>query len=218
MATFVRLLAYLNTRWAREGRTLQDAPKAVLSQAATEMVTGCKSLARARRVLQELAVRVSLTVHEQGSDTEIHWPKFAKFQYDRPGPRDALGAQPPALLPPPHPHPHPHPHPPQPPQTGGADLEGRNRSPRRLLRERARAAGVDDEASDRAVQALELCSDLTPSEIRYLSRTRGSLQSLIDGVLAERPKRLVTAPPEIEPPKIDPRLEHLVDRLAERAP
>jgi hypothetical protein len=79
-ATFMRLLAHLNTRWAREGRTPDQAVEVVLSRGTSMQLTGSGSLARARSILRELATHVSLVIDEQGTNTLVRWPKFAKFQ------------------------------------------------------------------------------------------------------------------------------------------
>lgn len=79
-ATFTRLLGHLNTRWAREGRTPNSACEVLLSRATAMQLTGSGSLARARSILHELATHVSLVVSEQGANTLVRWPNFAKFQ------------------------------------------------------------------------------------------------------------------------------------------
>lgn len=79
-ATFVRLLAHLNTRWAREGRTAEEACHVVLSRGTAMQLTGSGSLARARSILRELATHVTLVIDEQGANTSVRWPKFAEFQ------------------------------------------------------------------------------------------------------------------------------------------
>jgi hypothetical protein len=79
-ATFTRLLAHLNTRWARDGKSAEQACEVLLSRATAMQLTGSGSLARARSILRELATHVTLDVNEQGTNTLLRWPKFAKFQ------------------------------------------------------------------------------------------------------------------------------------------
>ena len=79
-ATFLRLSAHLNTRWARDGKRGSEAGSVVLPPAVLMALTGSGSLVRARRILDELAVHVSLTVHRQGANTVCEWPKFSIFQ------------------------------------------------------------------------------------------------------------------------------------------
>jgi hypothetical protein len=76
----VNLCAYLNTRWAREGLTAEDACVARLSPAACCLVTGSQRLVKARAMLHSLAVETKLTVTEDGADTLIRWDKFAEVQ------------------------------------------------------------------------------------------------------------------------------------------
>jgi len=119
MATFSRLSAHLNTRWARDGKSSSEAGSVVLSPATAELLTGCRSLARARRVLHELAVHVSLTVDEQGMNTSVTWPKYSVFQrLDAPsqgGLENDASPFPPS--------------PPPPPQDAPSPAEGRTKKP-----------------------------------------------------------------------------------------
>lgn len=79
-ATFMRLGAYMNTRWARDGKASSERGRVVLSLQVLQQLTGCRSLVRARRILDELATHVTLTVDRRGTDTLVDWPKYAKFQ------------------------------------------------------------------------------------------------------------------------------------------
>jgi len=81
----VCLMAYLNTRWQRDGLSGDEASEVLLSPAAAMLVTGCQRLPRARSMLDKLAVYTSSTVDRRGVDTLFRWPKFAKFQaFDSP--------------------------------------------------------------------------------------------------------------------------------------
>ena len=80
LATLIRLQTHLNTRWARDGRSTADAAWTLSTPAVLMQLTGCSSLARARRILSECATNVSLTVSTQGANTLIVWPKWPDFQ------------------------------------------------------------------------------------------------------------------------------------------
>ncbi len=95
-ATFLRLGAHLNTRWAREGRTPDEAVEVVIAKGTALLLTGSGSLARARSILRELATHVTLIVDEQGTNTLLRWPKFAEFQKFR----SRSGVAPETVLPP----------------------------------------------------------------------------------------------------------------------
>lgn len=79
-ATFLRLGGMLNTRWARDGLDALEACSIVLRPADLMACTGSQSLARARRIVNELAAHISLTVVEQGANTRLEWPKWSEFQ------------------------------------------------------------------------------------------------------------------------------------------
>lgn len=88
-ATFLRLGAYLNTRWARDGRLAVDRGRTTVSSKILQQLTGSGSLARARRVLHELATHITLAIDEQGTSTVIEWRKYAEFQSSESGSGDA---------------------------------------------------------------------------------------------------------------------------------
>jgi hypothetical protein len=100
-AAFIRLLAHLNTRWAREGRDASEACEVVLSRSMAMQLTGSGSLARARSILDRLATHVTLVVDRQGMATLVRWPKFAEFQKLPSESGAEVVAQPSELLPPP---------------------------------------------------------------------------------------------------------------------
>ncbi len=79
-ATFLRLGGMLNTRWARDGLSSEEACRIVLRPVDLMACTGSQSLARARRIVNELAAHLSLVVREQGANTSLEWPKWAEFQ------------------------------------------------------------------------------------------------------------------------------------------
>lgn len=79
-ATFLRLGGMLNTRWARDGLNPEEACRIVLRPADLMACTGSQSLARARRIVNELAAHLSIIVREQGANTSLEWPKWSEFQ------------------------------------------------------------------------------------------------------------------------------------------
>lgn len=80
LATMVRLSAYLNTRWAREGRTPDEACRAVLDAADLAKITGKRRRDVALKSLQRLANVTAMSVEVRGEVAEIFWPKWSDFQ------------------------------------------------------------------------------------------------------------------------------------------
>lgn len=81
LAMAVRLMALLNTQWARNGiRDPDKACRITLSPGALADCAGCQSVVRARSVLRRLSMRSRLTFDESGADTSIYWPKYAEVQ------------------------------------------------------------------------------------------------------------------------------------------
>lgn len=78
--TLVLLMAYLNTRWARDGVDDKDAGRALLSQGDIAHITGYFRPDIARKSLERLAEVVSMSVERSGEFTLVNWPKFAEFQ------------------------------------------------------------------------------------------------------------------------------------------
>jgi len=76
----VKLMAYLNTRWAREGLTPEEACKAVLSPEALLALTVSRQITRAERVLDALVTRTGLVVEKFGESYSLFWPKFSEVQ------------------------------------------------------------------------------------------------------------------------------------------
>lgn len=110
-ATFLRLGAYLNTRWARDGRLAVDRGRTTLSSAVLQQLTGSGSLARARRVLHELATHITLVIDEQGTSTVVEWSKYAEFQGSESGTGAATGTDASLAVPSPSPISEPSPSP-----------------------------------------------------------------------------------------------------------
>lgn len=84
IATMVRLGAYLNTRWAREGRTPEEACRARLDPTDLAKITGKRRRDVALKSLQRLANVTGMTAESDGDFVEIIWPKWAIFQELRP--------------------------------------------------------------------------------------------------------------------------------------
>ena len=92
LAFMVRLMAEMNTRWARDGLSTEECSTIVLSPGDFIALTGSASLVRARRIAQRLSVDVSLTVDALGANTRINWPKYAEFQHPAPPSEGKHGA------------------------------------------------------------------------------------------------------------------------------
>lgn len=122
-ATFLRLGGMLNTRWARDGLDPAEACEIVLRPADLMACTGSQSLARARRIVNELAAHLSITVDEQGANTRLAWPKWAEFQkLDAPKTSAKRPESAPKMPPPPPP-------PPPPPQDAPAPAIQKGEAP-----------------------------------------------------------------------------------------
>jgi hypothetical protein len=87
VADFVRLQAFLNTRWARYGLTPEEAGEAVLTPQEMMLVTNVQSPGRARRRLLGLPTNTpqgtfSARPENAGGTprVRISWSKFAEFQ------------------------------------------------------------------------------------------------------------------------------------------
>ena len=80
LSTIIRLMCALNTRWARDGLTSEQACRITFRPGDLMACTGSASLVRARRIIQALAAHFSLTVSASGAYTTIEWPKWAVFQ------------------------------------------------------------------------------------------------------------------------------------------
>lgn len=80
LATLVRLMAYLNQRWARDGLTSAQACRATLSPQDLMSITRSKRLDSARLRLRYAADNVSITTRYRDEYTDVQWPKYAEFQ------------------------------------------------------------------------------------------------------------------------------------------
>lgn len=80
LATMVRLGAYLNTRWAREGRTPDEACRARLDPTDLAKISGKRRRDVALKSLERLANVTGMFVELDGDFVEINWPKWSKFQ------------------------------------------------------------------------------------------------------------------------------------------
>lgn len=87
LADLIRLQAFLNERWARDGLTPEEATEATLSAQEMMLVTNTQHPRSARRRLLALppdttmgALRVSEVCAGRDSRVRIEWPKLAEFQ------------------------------------------------------------------------------------------------------------------------------------------
>lgn len=80
LAAFVRLMAYLNGRWASDQKTARDAGKAAISSIDLQAITGKHRADVALKSARRLADFASMSVERRGDVTLIDWPKFAAFQ------------------------------------------------------------------------------------------------------------------------------------------
>lgn len=78
--TLVLLMAWLNTRWARDGIPHAEAGNALLSSGVVEEITGRKRLLSGFGALRELSQSVSFSVSLENDYVRISWPKFPKYQ------------------------------------------------------------------------------------------------------------------------------------------
>jgi hypothetical protein len=98
----VNLMAYLNSRWARDGLTPTEATSVLCAPGDLMQIAGVKRLDFARVRLTKLAGLTGLRTTYQGDNTLIEWPKFAEFQcldareWARDRPRNAPSATSPA--------------------------------------------------------------------------------------------------------------------------
>lgn len=112
LADIIRLQAFLNTRWARDGLTAEEAGRCELGPQEMMLVTRTTNVSRARGRLLALQQRtggVTLAVREasQGryKTVIVEWPKFSIEQgyYDREEPNLGRDKSPPPPPPPPPP-------------------------------------------------------------------------------------------------------------------
>lgn len=80
LAMIIRLMAHLHERWARDGRTAEEAGKCVLGKADAMRISGKHRPDIASMSLRCLADVASISVRCCGDVVEIDWPKFAEFQ------------------------------------------------------------------------------------------------------------------------------------------
>lgn len=80
LATMVRLSAYLNTRWARDGMNPQEAGRAFLPLEACRLIARRTHRADCERALRALGARLTLSIVVVEGGIEIEWPKWPTFQ------------------------------------------------------------------------------------------------------------------------------------------
>lgn len=107
LATMVRLMSFLNTRWARDRLSSEEAATAFLTPQDAMLVTSTTNATRARRRLRELPERSGAQTLEIVEATvgrltgvRVSWPEFVEFQgypeRECPGSRGRAGAAPPS--------------------------------------------------------------------------------------------------------------------------
>jgi hypothetical protein len=104
LAALIRLMAYLNTRWARSGLGHDEACSAEIPTAAVMQITGRGRADIARSSLERLAILTGISVQCSPKVCLIEWPKWADFQELRSRKRPEIARESPC----PHPHPQTH--------------------------------------------------------------------------------------------------------------
>jgi hypothetical protein len=83
VASLVRLQAFLNERWARDGLTAEEAGRAVIPIQTFLAIVGRSRRQRGTEVATMWSQAVSITVHFGTRSVTVDWPKFAEYQYGR---------------------------------------------------------------------------------------------------------------------------------------
>lgn len=104
LAALIRLMAYLNTRWARSGLGADEACSAEIPTAAVMQITGRGRADVARSSLERLAILTGISVQCSPEVCSIEWPKWAEFQELRPRERPGIARESPCPHPPPQTH------------------------------------------------------------------------------------------------------------------
>lgn len=112
LATAIRLMAWLNQRWARDGIADEERGRAVIGETAAMEITRIR---RPHVALQRLArlplaagwstARAWLDDVQRPSRVTIDWPKYAEFQDSKSEVGETSRPRRGKSLPPPHPHP-----------------------------------------------------------------------------------------------------------------
>ncbi len=95
LATLVRLMAFLNQRWARDGLTAEQACTVRLRMVDLLPLVNRSRPAAALTVLRSCSDAVAMTVTVESGACTISWPKFAEFQgyaAPKPAPKHAPSA------------------------------------------------------------------------------------------------------------------------------
>jgi hypothetical protein len=80
LASLIRLMAYLNQRWARDNIAHDEAGHAEISIQDLMTITGRKRADYARLAASKWRAMAELTLQHRGDITVLLWPKFAEFQ------------------------------------------------------------------------------------------------------------------------------------------
>jgi hypothetical protein len=82
VAALVRIQAYLEDRWAREGLSDQEAGRADVPMAVLKVLMGKHRADFALISARHLADIVSISIEDQGDLVSISWPKCSEFQHN----------------------------------------------------------------------------------------------------------------------------------------
>ena len=80
IASFIRLAAHLNTRWAREGRSTAEAGQTLLGPADVALITGARRRDVAEKRLERLAHVLKMSIERRGDFFYLNWPNWPIFQ------------------------------------------------------------------------------------------------------------------------------------------
>lgn len=80
LACLVRLQAYMNTRWARDGKNASERGKCVIDARMAMTISGKHRPDVALTSLRHLADITSMSARCEGDIVSIDWPKYADFQ------------------------------------------------------------------------------------------------------------------------------------------
>lgn len=80
LAGLIRLQGYMNTRWARDGKSASERGHCTITPALAKQITGKHRADIAATSLRHLADITSISVRYDGDIASISWPKYAEFQ------------------------------------------------------------------------------------------------------------------------------------------
>lgn len=80
LAFAVRLLALMNERWARDGRSADDADEVIIDTGELCSLAGCQSVVRALSIARRLVARSSCVIDALDGRTRVRWRKYSEIQ------------------------------------------------------------------------------------------------------------------------------------------